>query len=436
MKRFFYPLALTVCLLPVFANAANYYVRADATGANNGSDWTNAYKVLPSKLNRGDTYYVADGSYAARTFADPVSGTTPITIKKATAADHGTSTGWSNAYGDGQAVFGNFTFQTSNYVIDGQTRNESNWFDAASYGFSVGSSSSQQQISIKNYGKAPNNITIKYAYVPGWSAALPSSTQRIYAIDIDDYDGGSVSTGLVFSRMFVSKSNNVWFLRTTNGAVVEYSATDGTMNNSANHGEIVNLYYSGNNAVIRYNKFRNAYTDAGGGGTALVAITQANGLQFYGNVAWNFNSSDAAVGFNGYSSSNNRIYNNTFINGVGYNSGMRFGSGTNNTVYNNLFVNCKTVAIEGSHDYNAFSDGNNRGEANAQLNVPSSIFVNYSGNDFRLGSDTAAGKAMTSPFNLDMLGATRGEDGRFSRGAYEFVAAPASVSPPTNLQVN
>lgn len=436
MKRIFYSLALAACMLPAFASAATHYVRADATGANNGSDWANAYKTLPSTLVRGDIYYVADGAYAARTFADPVSGSTPITIKKATVADHGTNTGWSNTYGDGQAVFGNFTFKTSHYVIDGQTRNENDWFDKNAYGFSIGTSSSQQQIIIKNYGKAPSNITIKYVYVPGWSAPLPSTTQRIYAIDIDDYDGGSVSTGLVFSRMFVSKSNNVWFLRTTNGAIVEYSASDGTMNNSANHGEIVNLYYSGNNAVIRYNKFRNAYIDGGGGGTALVAITQANGLQFYGNIAWNFSTGDGAIGFNGYSSSNNRIYNNTFINGSGYNSGMRFGSGTNNVTYNNLFVNCRTVAIEGTHDFNAFSDSNNRGEANAQVNVSTAIFANYSANDFRLVSDTAAGKAMVAPYNIDMLGATRGEDGAFSRGAFEFVRAAATVNPPTNLQVH
>ena len=42
---------------------ANRYVREAAAGANDGTDWTNAYTTLPASLTRGDTYYVADGAY-------------------------------------------------------------------------------------------------------------------------------------------------------------------------------------------------------------------------------------------------------------------------------------------------------------------------------------------------------------------------------------
>ena len=45
-----------------------FFIRAGATGANNGSDWTNAYISLPTKLQRGATYYVADGSYGGYNF--------------------------------------------------------------------------------------------------------------------------------------------------------------------------------------------------------------------------------------------------------------------------------------------------------------------------------------------------------------------------------
>ncbi|MDP2877227.1 MAG: fibronectin type III domain-containing protein, partial [Holophaga sp.] len=37
-----------------------FHVRQSATGANNGSDWTNAFTELPSTLNRGAVYHVAD----------------------------------------------------------------------------------------------------------------------------------------------------------------------------------------------------------------------------------------------------------------------------------------------------------------------------------------------------------------------------------------
>jgi hypothetical protein len=413
------------------ADAANHYVRSGASGS--GSDWSNAAPALPASLVRGDTYYVADGSYPAYTFKDPQSGTLTITVKKATAADHGTDSGWQAGYGDGQAIFNSvLRFNTGYYVLDGQKRNESDWFDGASYGFRINHNGQDQNIVIGG-GSASSNIAVKYVFVDAIYQNLPSTTVRRYAIDTDTY-GGSIATNLVFHRMYVYGSNNVWFLRTTNGAIVEYSASNGVASNSANHGEIVNLYYSGNNAIIRYNQWKNAFI--GNGGTALVAITYADGLQFYGNVLSNFDSSDGAVGFDGYSSSHNRVYNNTFIGGVGYNSGVAWGSGTDNLVYNNLFINCRTVGLQGTHDYNGFSDSNSRGEGHAQVNVPTSIFANYSGGNFKLVSDTSAGMTMASPFDKDLLGTTRGADGTVSRGAFEFVTGSVTaLTPPSNLTV-
>ena len=432
LKSFFLVLVL---VMPALASAATFYVRAGATGRADGSDWANAYPSLPATLVRGDTYYVASGNYSAYTFNDPPPSGRVTTVKKATAADHGTGTGWQAAYGSGQAVFASvIRFDTGDYVFDGQTRNEADWFDGAAYGFRINHNNKDQNIVISG-GASSSNIAIKHVFVDAIYQNLPTVTVRRYAIDTDTY-GGSMATRLLFHKMYVYGSNNVWFLRTTNGAIVEYSASNGVANNSANHGEIVNLYYSGNNAIIRYNKWKNAYTGPGGGGTALVAITQADGLQFYGNVVWDFNVGDGSIGFDGYSTSNNRVYNNTFIRGTGFNSGMRRGSGTDNLVYNNLFINCTNVAIEGTHDYNSFSNSSSRGEANAQVNVPTSIFVNYAANDFRLAAETRAGLTLADPYNKDMLGGVRGSDSIFSRGAYEFVAgAPVVIAPPTNLVV-
>ena len=78
-------LLLALALGAGTAEAAQVYcVRAGATGANTGADWNNAYTVLPATLVRGATYYVASGSYGAYTYDDAESGTTVITIKKAT----------------------------------------------------------------------------------------------------------------------------------------------------------------------------------------------------------------------------------------------------------------------------------------------------------------------------------------------------------------
>jgi len=109
---------------------ANHYIRDGGSG--DGSAWDNALDALPATLTRDDTYYIADGDYVQYTFDDAVDGTKYITIKKATVADHGTETGWDNAYGDGQAVFevpdtGNtepdntaWWVRTNYWIFDGQ----------------------------------------------------------------------------------------------------------------------------------------------------------------------------------------------------------------------------------------------------------------------------------------------------------------------------
>ena len=71
---------------------------------------------------RGDTIWVGDRSYSSITLNKAASGTTPITIKKATAAIHGTSTGWSNAFADGRATISDITMVSNYWIVDGQTR--------------------------------------------------------------------------------------------------------------------------------------------------------------------------------------------------------------------------------------------------------------------------------------------------------------------------
>jgi hypothetical protein len=108
--KIIYFIFLVVILISYSAYSANHYVRSGAIGLNNGSDWANAYTSLPTSLIRGDTYYIADGSYSGKNFNTPVAGAQLITIKKAIESDHGTDVGWSSTYGDGQAVFTSVLF--------------------------------------------------------------------------------------------------------------------------------------------------------------------------------------------------------------------------------------------------------------------------------------------------------------------------------------
>src|SRR5579863_6175079 len=108
--------------------AGNCYIRSGASGAGDGSSWTDAYtgfgsgsgKANPSSLSRGTTYWLAAGSYGGVTFNTPASGSSAITIEAATSSSHGPATDWNNSYA-GQAVFGESAITTSYWTITGQT---------------------------------------------------------------------------------------------------------------------------------------------------------------------------------------------------------------------------------------------------------------------------------------------------------------------------
>ncbi|MEK7609595.1 MAG: DUF4082 domain-containing protein [Patescibacteria group bacterium] len=411
----------------VIPAGTTFYIRSGATGNGSGSDWTNAYSTLPATatLQRGATYYVADGSYGSYVFDDPESSTQLITIKKATVANHGIATGWDNTYGDGQAVFTALEFTSSNWVFDGQTRNESDWFDKTAYGFSVGSNGDWPSVSIAKYGARTDNVTLKYTYILAIVGNLPGTSVRRMCISTDNNSGETInSTGHVFSRVFCDGGTQHWFVRNSEAPVIEYSASDRITGNSANHGENINLYYNGDNSVIRYNKFRNSFMGQGstpaGGGTAIMAISWTNGHQIYGNIVYNYQVGNGVIGFGRNDCSNCKIYNNTFANSTYGASGIPLNGGSNNYVYNNLWINTNTPTIAGAtHDYNGFSGSASLGEANQQLNIPTSIFNNYTGNDFTLKTNTNPGTLLPAPYNVDMLGRTRTT---WSRGAYEYTA--------------
>src|SRR5206468_2375103 len=120
-------------------------------------------------------------SYGSHIFSTPVSGTSVITIKKATVADHGTNTGWNDAFASGQASFassgcgssGSFPgcvaweIDTGFWVFDGVVGTGAG---AASYGFKIPaastSSSSVQGIFFGCCGpKTVSNVTIQHVAV-------------------------------------------------------------------------------------------------------------------------------------------------------------------------------------------------------------------------------------------------------------------------------
>jgi hypothetical protein len=436
--------------LPAQGSTDFRYVGPTATGSGSGLDWANVASWSSVAFTRGLTYYLKSGTYnATRTLGTATQGSLYITIKKATASDHGTDTGWSSAFGTGQAYFTSqlepITINTSNWIIDGNTRNEANWFDGDSYGIRIDHSTSggngtttgpggnARGQNIRFGGTAVNNVTVTRCYCYGIGPQTDSN-YRPYTFDTDSND--IQGTGIVFSRNYINRSSNVFFIRQTDGCVIEYNACENAWSNGTHHGEIVNVYFSVFDTVIRHNVWRNSY-QSGLGGTALIAVavnrsqSRKPAIFVYGNVFDTFYVGDAAIGFlgnptNGGNGTGCVIVNNTFIRGLEGNAGIQFPDGSGNTVRNNLWIGSGGSITAGSGSvvsHNAFSNTSYSGSGtNAIFSVPTSIFQNYAGADYHIASTAsfAAGIDLAAPYDIDMDGVPR-VTGNWTRGAYQRV---------------
>src|SRR5947209_7094521 len=96
-----FSILLVLTVGTTFVSAACHVVTPNGAGSRDGSTWDNAFAwPPPATLIRGDVYYIATGNYTAGyRFNTPESGTTPITIKKASPTDHCTDTGFQASFG-------------------------------------------------------------------------------------------------------------------------------------------------------------------------------------------------------------------------------------------------------------------------------------------------------------------------------------------------
>ena len=436
--------AMSVC-------AQNIFVRADATGAKNGSDWNNAYTSLPASLTRGATYYVADGAYGSYTFNAPASGTALIKVKKATLSDHGTDTGWQNSYGDGVAAFGAITFSTSYWVFDGQVGGGPYSWNSG-HGFNVYSTSSNL---VTLYGKV-SDVSIKHTKIYSNRGTVFLSGIKATTGSCDNITVSYCEISNVFGTIFhISNWTN---------STIEYSYLYNNKSTAAWHSEGISSIGTNENIVIRHNLWDSIY------GTAVFAGVNngsSNNWQIYGNI---FSRSVTTIyyywedsGTNKNSMNNSKFFNNTIIGIGGVSQGaliVQHGSG--NTAYNNIYYNndANSFFCSFMHNY-TYADLNVRsadcsppcdkdsevisGESNGVCDA-GNPFENYSLNPLtaNLKANTPSGYNTSDllPGNsYDMYGNLRGSGGTWSRGAIELsvgtISTPVPVvpSPPSKLRL-
>lgn len=410
---------------------ATYCVRAGATGANNGSDWNNAFTSLPATLQRGATYYIADGNYSGYTCDDLESGTALITIKKATASDHKTETGWNSTYGDGQAVFGSFVIMTDNWVIDGVVGGgPGSW--TSGHGFRVNGSI---------------QINPTYNSVHAWAVGQDNGGDNVTLNHIEIVGSGNPSTddavsnanneGLFLSHLYTRDTDNCPInLFFTSNVVWEYCYHGRFVSSVEHHAEIVFLYGKGD-VTIRWNLFR--WVESTGG--IMIHNPDSQPVDIYGNVfyrasneTWSYGGDGVVGGWSNRSDltiRNVRAYNNTFINVPKGAFGL-IGSTPNSGLVakNNYFYNTGTGLPTGAWtaDYNHYQDSGSEAEANGtQGSGNPFLSIDPTSNNFaQLNSATAAADpGVSAQYRTDWFG-TVGTN----RGAVQTSASPAPTPTP------
>jgi hypothetical protein len=471
----FVVLVLALFLLTPECRAANHFVRAGAAGSGSGVDWTNAFTDLPNSLVRGDIYYVAAGTYKPHFFNDADSGTSIIEIRAATVADHGTSTGWSDSFA-GQATFASgsatpdgaiFEFGTDYYLINGQVRG-SDW--QSGYGLHVSDTNKNAPESVvlignRNPGFA-HDINLSFVDVEGSHNQDDSFNEQ----GVEALNG---SFNLTFQSSYIHDLGNTNFMLrgpalqtgmgTGNNIMIQNNWIARDFSDPNHHGEACSCSEGLKNFTIRYNYFEDIE------GTAFVATP--SGLSFNtgntGNGPWNiygnvffFQTARTGCGvgsafqfFDVTFTGDLNIYNNSFANinsticPSNGSAGFLIQGGSNPAnlqglnVQNNLWFNgdafvadntCSTCASV-TWSNNAYFSTNVTDSDGAKQVGSGNPFVGSATNNFRLASATVAGATLLAPFNTDVDGTTRGVDGVWDRGAFEFDSGKRPPLPPPKV---
>ena len=391
-------------LVASWCSAAGFYVRKGATGLDNGSDWSNAWsdtnRINYALVKPGDTVYIGAGTYGSLNMGASGTSSNPITFIRATIANHGTATGWSNNY-DGRVIIdgnGNLSAVSmrSFTTIDGASR-YGIWLRNAYAGITGGG----------------DNMTVRYVEI---------GDGGIYKMGEDGIQGRG--SNLLVENSYIHDNDN-----------------------PNTHGDGIQ-WYSGYNIVIRYNVFQN-------NGQIMMLTETAWGNEYINDlyVYYNVFRNRGGDHYNGISKKlcpqagyGWYIYNNTWdleaTVATGWKDDIFGGAGscTQMRVQNNAIIYTRAGSLTSvTHSYNGFDNSN----PYAAISIPSESgsvvaadlgFVNVEGSDYHLtASSPLIGKGVN-------LGLVRDFDGKPlpalpSIGAFEVGASPTFLPPPTGLRV-
>jgi len=375
MKKIGFSL-IFLCFL-VFSNLfSEKYIRSGATGLNDGSNWYNAYSNIPESLERGETYYIADGYYPGPHYFDDIeNGSQWILFKKATKLFHGTSSGWNDSYGEDQAILNNIQISRDYYEIDGvEGGGDPNWID--NFGIKIeyisGYTYPLNEKLVALVGPSdfalnqPQNLNFKHIDFKHGGIGLDINGDIIYTYPPNSFSEGVKNVYIGHSYLHDCARNQILTFLSENWTV-EYSFFARNFSSSERHSEGWQDF-GGQNMTIRNNIWEDIT------GTSFIALKKNFGYEqsnfmIYGNVFIYTELYDGQLGGQGVVGDTDEvdavtkdiyIFNNTIYNVFGWNAGFSFTGGTNEDIhaFNNLFVdNPSSIRVDQSSvisDYNFY----------------------------------------------------------------------------------
>jgi hypothetical protein len=487
MRKLFWHVVVCSILLPGRVLGACHVVTPSGSGTKSGSDWNSSCagftgSCAASSLTRGDTYYVAAGSYGQVSFSTPDSGTSIITIKAPTSGDHCTDSGWNAGTMLGSAIFKSSGNTPAIYILNDYMTIDGQYgaggtvaggdITPSDYGIQAiwGSGAITTAILRVGYNANPfTGITVRHVAVvgpngaPGYDGTTcePGTEVR----------GGASNPSYLFEYNLFTKSGDFISLNGVHNATVQYNIGYLTYSIGGCHGDPLEFSNGADNITLRYNQWR------GGTGTAVYNMpcgtcsTSAN-IYIYGErIYWvdtdQCRIPDGSLGACGIGDAilwgsggtgvtgnfyfiNNTIDNMSATHFGGTNWAMPYNSSGTTwgtvLVQDNIISNSVAMATPGcgtgntctsySWDHQAYYNTTNTADTDANKQTLSSDpFIGAAGQDFRLKNSTNAGVTFSSPYNTDPDGNTRGADGTWDRGAYEFNGNGGKPDPPQSLLV-
>jgi hypothetical protein len=386
-----------VLWLQVYAFAANHYVWCGATGAANGTEWTDAYIDIPASLVRGDTYYIAGSSfcsYGAHIFNDAESGMSVVSILHATAANSAI-VGWQPSFATATANwtttmsygganhYAIWVVQRSYYIFDGEFGSVGTVQPASgTFGFYLNSST--DALTAIYLDGAVNSevitgINLNHTEISG--APLDVNNISIGADAVGTYAAAgnySISNLSIYEDYMHDWESGFLHMNSPSNVTVDHSWFYRNIYTPAAHGDGVSV--QGNIGAPNLTFSNDTWQDSCGTGVITVLNGTASNLVVYGNTFFQSTPSEvfpgsttpaaclgnATIGDNNGSAvvTGARIHNNTFYNNTtSGQTGVAFASTSSNIVQqNNLLVNMENTFLttngEGnSESYNTILNG-------------------------------------------------------------------------------